>query len=115
MKILWVSRHELTNEQLEDLHRIYGDFELMQLDKTIKDIKEILQIKADVYAVVLPINLLIKLKNSTTSDIIQSVSERIVTENKILNPATNVYEPQYMFKHLYWEKIIKAEIQTEQL
>lgn len=25
MKILWVSRHELSNEQLTDLERIYGD------------------------------------------------------------------------------------------
>lgn len=115
MKILWVSRHTMTSEQLEDLHRIYGDFEISQLDKTIKDVKEILEIQADVYAVVLPMNLLIKLRNSTNADIIQPISERISTGNKVLNPANNVYENEYVFKHMYWERILKAYIELERL
>lgn len=115
MKILWVSRHTMTTEQLFDLHRIYGDFELSQLDKTIKDVSEILQIYVDIYAVVLPMNILIQLKNSTNADVIQPVSGRVPTGNRVKNSANNCYENEYIFKHLYWEKVIKADIKLQKL
>ena len=31
-KILWVSRHQMTEGQLDDLKRIYGEFELVKFD-----------------------------------------------------------------------------------
>lgn len=115
MKILWVSRHNMTNEQLSDLHRIYGNFELLTLDKTITNVQEILKYSAEVYAVVLPTNLLIELKNSTNAEVIQPVSKRVATKNKILNPATNTYEQEYTYKHQCWEKIIRADVKLQKL
>ena len=115
MKILWISRHDMTDEQLTDLHRIYGNFELQKLDKTIQNVNDILQINADVYAVVLPLNILIELKENTSADIIQPVSERILSNRVVFNFANGKYEKEYIFKHMYWQKIIKADIEFKKL
>lgn len=105
----------MTNEQLSDLHRIYDDFELLTLDKTITSVQEVLKYSADVYAVVLPTNLLIELKNSTNAEVIQPVSKRVATKNKILNPATNTYEQEYIYIHQCWERIVKADVKLQRL
>ena len=61
-KILWISRHEMTIEQLDDLKRIYGEISITKVDKTIADVKEIEKYKDyDVIAVVLPINIIAEL------------------------------------------------------
>ena len=46
-KILWVSRHEMTKGQVDDLRRIYGEFELVKFDQTVSNIKEILEAGKD--------------------------------------------------------------------
>ena len=55
-KILWVSRHQMTEEQLDDLKRIYGEFELVKFDQTVSNVKEIIEAgkNCDILAVVLP-------------------------------------------------------------
>lgn len=53
-KILWVSRHKMTSEQIADLESVYGDIQTEILDSTIEDVKKIAETDADVYAVVLP-------------------------------------------------------------
>lgn len=110
-KILWVSRHILTDEQLNDLKRIYGEFELETLDETITNIDHILLHDADVYAVVLPIDLIAELKNKTNKEIIRPVSERV----KISNEKNTNGETEYKFKHKAWQRIVKAEIIVENL
>ena len=112
-KILWVSRHTMTDEQMKELLEFYGDSEIIQLDETVTDTDEIISYNADVYAVVLPVDLIAELKNKTDADIIRPVSERIKTDAQRINPATNKYESEYIFKHIGWQKIIKAEIITE--
>ena len=42
-KILWVSRHEMTKGQVDDLRRIYGEFELVKFDQTVSNVKEIIE------------------------------------------------------------------------
>ena len=42
-KILWVSRHQMTEGQLDDLKRIYGEFELVKFDQTVSNVKEIIE------------------------------------------------------------------------
>ena len=58
-KILWFSRHELTNEQLTDLQRIYGEVQITQINKTIQNAYELQgDIQShDVIAIVAPLNL----------------------------------------------------------
>lgn len=56
MKILWVSRHQLNNEQLSDLERIYGDVEIVNFQDTVKSAEQLVEVGEDceVFAVVLP-------------------------------------------------------------
>lgn len=114
-KILWVSRHSMTSEQKADLERIYGAVELIQHDETLNDITPLLEYNVDVYAVVLPIDLIALLKKNTAADIIQSVSGRVKTDRRIINGATGKYENEYVYKHLYWQLIKKCELETERL
>ena len=115
-KILWVSRHCMTEAQLTDLHRIYGDFTLTQFDRTVETIDPILAVPADVYAVVLPLQLLADLKHATNAEIIQPVSGRVRTESaKYHNQASGSLETEYLFKHLYWQKINRLALETEKL
>lgn len=114
-KILWVSRHSMTSEQTADLERIYGAFELIQHDETLTDITPLLEYNVDVYAVVLPVDLISLLRKSTSADIIQPVSGRVKTDRLIINNATGKYENEYVYKHLYWQLIRKCEIETERL
>lgn len=110
IRILWISRHEMTSEQYNDLERIYGKVKITQYDKTVTDIKEIPRNNVDVYAVVLPVNLISDLRKNTESEIIQSVSGRIFT-----GKTTADKKSEYVFKHLYWQKIIKFDIETERI
>lgn len=105
----------MTSEQLNDLQRIYKNSEIIQYDKTVTDINDILKFNADVYAVVLPLNLISELLSATSSEVIQPVSGRVETEEKILNKASAQLESEYVYKHIYWQKIIECKITTERL
>ena len=110
-KILWVSRHQMTEAQLTDLHRIYGEFQLTQFDQTVENIETILAFQADVYAVVLPLQLLADLKHAVNAEIIQPVSGRVRTKSaKYHNQASGSLETEYIFQHLYWQKINRLEL-----
>ena len=111
--ILWVSRHGMTPNQRQQLSDYYGDIEIKQLDSTVSDISEILSVPADVYAVVLPLNLLAGLRENTDKDIIQAISGRVPTGNMIVNPATGCEEQEYIYDHLYWQRIVRLELETE--
>jgi len=114
-KIVWVSRHTMTHRQAAQLSAIYGEITVEQLDSTVQDVSEILARPADVYAVVLPLALLHALRQHTDSDIIQPVSGRVRTGRMTVNPATGREEPEYAFDHLFWQRIVRLELETETL
>ena len=64
-KILWVSRHTMTTEQITDLQRIYGDVEIKQFADSVESAKQVTELGADcdVLAVVLPPAFLADLTN----------------------------------------------------
>lgn len=105
----------MTSEQLNDLQRIYKNSEIIQYDKTVTDVNDILKFNADVYAVVLPLNLISELLSATSSEVIQSISARVETGEKILNKASAQLESEYVYKHVYWQKIVECKITTERL
>ena len=109
-KILWVSRHEMTKGQVDDLRRIYGEFELVKFDQTVSNIKEILEAGKDC-------NILADLVNSRNNEkpVIRAVANRVETGNEVLNPATGKKELEYKFVHVAWERVLKIEIITEKL
>lgn len=119
MKILWFSRHDMTEEQLADLRRIYGDFEIKKADGSISSWKEIAEIGSDcdILAVVLPPAILADLVNPRNNQkpVIRAKANRVPTGNTIVNPATGKEETEYRFEHAGWERVVKIEVVTEDL
>ena len=118
-KVLWVSRHNMTQEQLVDLNRIYGDVEIQQYSDTVINAKQITELgtNCDVFAVVLPPALLADLTNprTNTKPVIRAIANRVATGRTVVNPATGAEEPEMKFVHAGWERVIKIEIVTERL
>lgn len=118
-RILWVSRHKMTQGQLDDLKRIYGEFELVKFDQTVNDIREVVEAgkDCDILAVVLPPALLADLVNPRNNEkpVIRAIASRVETGNKILNSATGKKELEYKFVHVSWEQVLKIEIITKKL
>ena len=118
-RVLWVSRHNMTKEQFSDLCRIYGDVDVKQFPETISSAKQVVELGADcdVLAVVLPAAFLADLTNPriNTKPVIRAIADRIPTGKTIVNPATGKEEPEMMFRHAGWERVVKVEIVTERL
>lgn len=120
MKILWLSRHNMTQEQITDLRRIYGDdVEIKHHTDTVNSWKDVVEVGSDcnVLAVVLPPAILADLANprNNTKPVIRAIANRVETGNTIVNPATNEKEKEFKFVHAGRERIIKIEVITERL
>lgn len=111
-KILWLSKHDLTNDQIEDLKKIYGNIEITKVDMTVNDGKTVVEIgrNFDILAVVLPIHIQEQLLKLTNKPVISCKNDRIPTGNK-----TDNGETEYKFKHNHWFQIKSIEIQTKKL
>lgn len=118
-KLLWLSRHNMTETQLSDLKRIYGEVEVKQYDQSVNDWKDVVKEGADcdVLAVVLPPAILADLTNprNNTKPVIRAKANRVATGNTITNPATGKEEAEYRFEHAGWEQIMKIEVVVKPL
>ena len=119
-KILWLSRHEMTEAEVEDLKRIYGEMiEIKKFDQTVSGWKDVVEAGADcdVLAVVLPPAILADLTNprNNAKPVIRAKANRVPTGRTITNPATGKEEAEYRFEHAGWERVIKIEVVTEPL
>lgn len=118
-KILWVSRHTMTTEQITDLQRIYGDVEIKQFADSVESAKQVTELGAncDVLAVVLPPAFLADLTNPRVNQkpVIRAIANRVATGRTVVNPATGAEEPEMKFEHSGWERVVKVEIVTEKL
>lgn len=118
-KILWLSRHTMTEAQVADLNRIYGEIEVKTFDQSVNGWKDVVEAGADcdVLAVVLPPAILADLTNprNNTKPVIRAKANRVPTGNTIVNPATGKEETEYRFEHAGWEKVVKIEVVVEAL
>lgn len=105
-QIFWVSRHEMTEEQFNALKKIYGEFDIRQINKTIESVQELAPYLeyADVWAVVLPPTLIAELMKITNKPIIYAVNGRELTTDG---------KAEFIFKG--WRKYNKVVIETEDL
>lgn len=119
MKILWVSRHQLNNEQLSDLIRVYGDVEIVNFKDTVKSAKQLVEVGEDceVFAVVLPPDLLADLINPSINQkpVIRSVMERVPTGTMIVNPVTGKEEMEMAMHFVAWEQVDEFRIVTHRI
>lgn len=117
-RVLWLSRHVMTEDQVIGLKRIYGDVEINHISSQVTTAQEVVELgkECDVLAVVLPMPILADLVNphNNSKPVIRAKSKRVAI-GKELNLANNQMEQKYMFQHDGWEKVIKVEVVTELL
>ena len=102
-KVLWFSRHELSQEQMDDLVRVYGPVELSQINKTIRSAYELsCEIAShDVIAIVAPLPIQQQfLKLADDKPVIFCKNDRIVSEDG----------EKVTFSHAGWFQIRKIEV-----
>ena len=118
-KILWLSRHAMTETQLTDLTRIYGEVEIKQYDQSVNNWKDVVEQgeDCDVLAVVLPPSILADLTNprNNIKPVIRAIANRVPTGNTVVNPATGKEEEEFKFEHVGWERVVKVVVETERL
>lgn len=116
--ILWISRHEMTTEQMTDLERIMqDDIQLICYRDTVDQIETILPFldSVDAIAAVLPLGLMSQLFSHTHGKpLLQSVSARIPT-GTYRTLADGRVEQEFQFVHQCWQQIIKLEYEVKTL
>lgn len=118
--VLWFSRHNMTDDQMKDLQRIFGsDVAVHHVSANASSFRDVLEAGKDddVLAVVLPPALLADLTNPRNNQkpVIRAIANRVPTGNKVVNPATGREEDEFKFVHAGWEKVVKIEVVTEKL
>jgi len=92
VRLVWVSRHELTDLNKQILQKAFGDFDVVQFKDTVQDIKQLRQFadqhRADAYVVVLPPHLIQQLLAIDQRPIYRFIVERKVDEqgNAVFTP-----------------------------
>lgn len=102
-KVLWFSRHEMTDDQRAAL----GDVEIKQINKSINSAYELIdEIKdCDILAIVAPINLQQQfLKLAGDKPVIMAVNDRV------LIPQQDGTEDKAEFHFVKWEQLLKIEV-----
>ena len=114
MTVLWISRHNMTPEQLADLERIMGGPVCLRLwQDTVTDIADLVPAvrEADAVAAVLPPELLAELlRMAGGKPVLVAVSERVPTGRAAANG-----EPEFAFVHRCWRQLLRLEIETRAL
>ena len=116
--VLWISRHEMTAEQLTDLERVLGGpVRLLPWRDTVRSLSEIAPFlnACDAVAAVLPPELLSKLLSMAgQKPVLWSVSHRVPTGKTITLPDGR-QEREFTFAHARWEQILRLEIAVRPL
>ena len=85
VRLVWVSRHELTDLNKQILQKAFGDFDVVQFKDTVQDIRDLKQFadqhRADAYVVVLPPHLIQQLLAIDRRPIYRFIVERRLKEN----------------------------------
>lgn len=106
--VMWFSRHDMSEEQLQDLKRIYGDdLELVKVNGTIPNafILQDLVDLCNVIAIVAPINIQQQFLAvaGEEKDVIIAQSERVLIKNQD-------GEDEAKFVFVNWFKLEKIEV-----
>lgn len=124
IKMLWLSRHGMTDNQIDDLHEIFTDD--IQIDYCTEQVTSGEDVyfwakDYDLLGIVLPIHIIgeffeLKQEKNWSIRVIHSVSNRSETGRFIINPAHGCNEKEYALPMLsgcisrfsrYWEKTVQ--------
>lgn len=113
VNILWISRHALSTEQLDDLCRIYGGE--IAITPHADNVARVADLRdeigaADVIAAVLPVNLL--------ADLLRAAGDKPVIRARMrrtLEPSPDGGEPTAVMHHEAWEQVLRVEVETVDL
>ena len=108
-KVLWFSRHNMSEDQAQDLKRIYGDVTINQVSKTINSAYELQDDinNSDVIAIVAPVNLQQQfLKLAEGKPVISARSKRLVDLND---------DTKFIFVFDGWYQILEVKVVTQDL
>lgn len=109
MKVLWFSRHPLTEEQRADLDRIYGPVEVHQVNKTIQAAREVADdiAQCDVIAIVAPLPL-----QQQFLELAGGKPVVICKNDRLLNPEDGT---KIAFVHAGWFQLRRIEVVLDRL
>ena len=113
-KVLWISRHNFTNEQKTDLIRICADeIEVVHHTANVEDLYDLHTeiAAADVICAVLPIHLLAELRQMAGDDKPVLIAQAVRT----LVPAPDGGEPRVVFAHGGWQRVTRLELVLDTL
>ena len=117
-RVLWVSRHQMTQEQRADLERVMGGpVELVCWRDTVGDARELAPAlaAADAAAVVLPLELLGQLLPlAGEKPVLQAACARVPTGRMVATPDGRE-EAEFAFVHQGWRQVIRLELETRAL
>lgn len=106
-KVLWFSRHTMSDEQLASLKCKLGEVSIVQVNKTIQSARELsAEIEeCDVLAIVAPIGLQAEfLRLANGKPVITAVSERVIVKSE------DGSEDKVNFVFKCWEQLEKIEV-----
>ena len=112
-EVMWLSRHELDEDQVKGLKALYGDdMTVNHIDKMINNAYELKDdiARADVVAIVAPVNMQKQFLDIAGEDkpVIMAKSDRVLV------PQQDGTESKVQFAFNSWEKLDKVEVQTHQ-
>ena len=106
-KVLWFSRHQMTEEQRAALG---ADAEIVQIDRTINsafELQDEIQ-QCDIIAIVAPIHIQQQfLKLAGDKPVIMALNDRVLV------PQEDGTESKAVFQFVKWERLVKIEVVKE--
>lgn len=115
-RILWLSRHKLTQDQIDGLRSVYGEIEIKRCQRTVRNWREVREMgeDCDVLAVVLPIAILADLVGNVNKPVIRALTSRVPSGCTFMN-AAGQEEIEYRFQHNGWEQVKAVQVETVKL
>lgn len=117
-RVLWISRHQMTPFQRQDLETALGDrVELLLWTDTVGTVEELRPAldRADAVAAVLPVSLLARLwALCGEKPLLQAVSRREAT-GVLRTLPDGRQEEEFRFVHAGWQQICRLELETKML
>ena len=110
MKIMRLTRHDATAEQLAELRRIYGsDIDVVKVSETVPNAARVVELaaehSADVIEAVLPLAILADLLKQTKTPVIRAITRRELREDGS--------KAEFVFSH--YERYVDMVVETEPL